>query len=126
MTRFLGAPEAAPSPFWFLLVPTPALGGDEGVGELLLIFLRARSDGVGREFCEDLARVYGVGSASGKTPEQVLQEQAQTADLAAYLVLSRALIDISIWFRRFAQSELKEDSGRNAAQAQPGELHAVP
>lgn len=28
VTRFLGAPEAAPSPFWFLLVPTPALGGD--------------------------------------------------------------------------------------------------
>ena len=51
--------------------------------------------------------------------------QAQQAALAAYLVLSRDLIDISVWFRRFAQSELTKKSGQDEPPP-PASLPKVP
>ena len=101
--------ESASGEYRSLCLKMPALLKQSGLVQSLA-FMRARSGTVGRLFCEDLARVYGIGIAAGRALDQVLQERAQSADLAAYLVLSRDLIDISVWFRRFAQSELKEEA----------------
>jgi CRISPR-associated protein Cmr5 len=58
----------------------------------------------GKTFCKDLAEVYGISdSEAGRT---LLQSAQQAGDLASYLLMTRELIDISVWFRRFAQSEL--------------------
>jgi hypothetical protein len=61
-------------------------------------------------FCDELATTYGLLATNDKRAGEVLQDQAQNAErLDQYLVLSRDLIDISVWFRRFAQSELADD-----------------
>lgn len=67
-----------------------------------LVFLRSRTEGP--TFLDDLACVYGTNTDN-------LLQHAQTNDLPAYLALSRDIMDIAIWFRRFAQVELtaKED-----------------
>jgi CRISPR-associated protein Cmr5 len=63
-----------------------------------LVFLKSRTEGT--TYLDDLAKVYG-------TETDALLERAKTADLAGYLALSRDIMDVAIWFRRFAQIELK-------------------
>ena len=63
-----------------------------------LVFLHSRTEGT--TYLDDLANVYG-------TTTNALLERAKTADLAGYLALSRDIMDVAIWFRRFAQIELK-------------------
>lgn len=95
----------------------PALLKQSGVVQSLA-FLRARDGGEGRTFCDELAEVYGL--SMNERAGEALQKKAQEATLDQYLVLSRDLIEISVWFRRFAQSELKDeqdtDEDRNRAE----------
>jgi CRISPR type III-B/RAMP module-associated protein Cmr5 len=58
-----------------------------------LVFMKSRE--------KDLASVHGAKD---------LLHDAQTAELAPYLALTSDLSQISIWFRRFAQIELKGDA----------------
>lgn len=69
-----------------------------------LAFIRSREKEVGKNFCDDLAEVYGInGNEKGKTA----MTQAQEADdLSLYLAMTRDIIEVSTWFQRFAQSEL--------------------
>lgn len=57
-----------------------------------------------RKFRDDVARVFGK---NGQEPGKELMKQVLEADARDYIVLSRDIADIAIWFRRFAQSELK-------------------
>ena len=93
-----------------LCLKMPTLLKQSGVVQALA-FMRARSGEEGKEFCNDLSAVYGVPTLDGKTAGKDLQDQAQTVALPQYLVLSRDLIEVSVWFRRFAQSELKAEDG---------------
>ncbi|PSM32303.1 type III-B CRISPR module-associated protein Cmr5 [Haliangium sp. UPWRP_2] len=99
-----------------LCMKMPTLIKQSGLVQALA-FMRSRSDSsssMSRTFCANLAQVY-AGKAKGSTSEAgakdddiglVLLRKAQAADLASYLVMTRDLIEISVWFRRFAQSEL--------------------
>ncbi|MCS6912330.1 MAG: type III-B CRISPR module-associated protein Cmr5 [Myxococcales bacterium] len=60
-----------------------------------------------RRLCHDLASVLKLGSDKGA---ELLRRAIETDDLMAYLALSRDVIEIAIWFRRFAQSELPAPS----------------
>jgi CRISPR type III-B/RAMP module-associated protein Cmr5 len=66
-----------------------------------LVFMKSREKDIGETFVKDLASVHGAKD---------LLHDAQTAELAPYLALTSDLSQISIWFRRFAQIELKGDA----------------
>ncbi|GMV43316.1 MAG: hypothetical protein AMXMBFR64_50320 [Myxococcales bacterium] len=68
-----------------------------------LVFVLARGGDVGKGFVGDLAKTYGAAG------EDALLKRAQDAELADYLALSRDLIDVAVWFRRFAQIELGDE-----------------
>lgn len=68
-----------------------------------LVFLEARSGEEGKAFARDLAAVRG-----GNIDH--LKKEAQDADLRRYMVLTNDVVNIAIWFRRFAQSELAEEA----------------
>jgi CRISPR-associated protein Cmr5 len=59
------------------------------------------TESVERQLCGALAAVYEKDLTGRK-----LIEKAARAGVSEYLALSRDLIEISTWFRRFAQSEL--------------------
>ena len=63
-----------------------------------------------RLYCRHLAGTYGL---SGEQPEKELCELALEAKLPEYLALTRDLLEVSIWFRRFALSELESEAGVN-------------
>lgn len=65
-----------------------------------IIFVESRGAD-GQRFIDDLANVYSKGLG-----RENLRKKAQSADLAEYLALSRDLIHVAIWFRRFAQIDL--------------------
>ena len=87
-----------------LCMKMPSLLKQSGLVQSLA-FMRARDD-IGKVFCDELATTYGLLVTNDKSAGEVLQDQAQNAELPVYLVLSRDLIEVSVWFRRFAQSEL--------------------
>jgi len=64
-----------------------------------VVFVQSRGT-VGSRYLDDLANTYGLADTSD------LRGQAQTSPLPAYMALTRDLIEVSIWFRRFAQIEL--------------------
>ncbi len=72
-----------------------------------LVFLQSRAGNAGDSFLADLAVVYG-------TDADELLRRARTNDLASYLALSRDIMDVAIWFRRFAQIELKKTEDNRA------------
>lgn len=115
--------DKAPDEYRSLCLKMPALLKQSGLVQALAL-MRARG-GLGKDFCDDLSRVYGFGETEKKLPGQVLQEEAQKAPLASYLTLSRDMIDISVWFRRFAQSELKTDSPDDPSEATSEVSHVV-
>ena len=57
----------------------------------------------GKFFVNDLAQV--LKGVSGDD----LQKEAHKSELPAYLALSRDVMAVAVWFRRFAQAELKTD-----------------
>ncbi|MBU1432662.1 type III-B CRISPR module-associated protein Cmr5 [Myxococcota bacterium] len=77
---------------------SPSLFQQSGVVQTLA-FLESRGEH-GVTFCNALAQVY-----KGKDIKQLL-EDAQKAKLPDYLAMSRDLIEVAAWFRRFAQIEL--------------------
>lgn len=79
----------------------PALVQQSGLMQALA-FLQSRK-GVGAAFCDDVARVTGVG---GDAPGEKLLDRAQQAPLPEYMALTRDVVDVAVWFRRFAQIEL--------------------
>lgn len=95
-----------------LCMKMPILLKQSGLSQALA-FVRSRGD-LGKAFCDDLSAVLapaeatvGSGQATAKSAGHQLQERAFTAkDLGTYMSLSRDVIAVSIWFRRFAQSEL--------------------
>ncbi len=92
-----------------LCMRTPALIQQSGLVQALA-FLRARDGEEGKRFCSDLAAVYAPEQAAKGDPGERLQTLAQSTDaLLAYMTLTRDLIDVAIWMRRFAQAELKSD-----------------
>ena len=90
-----------------LCLKMPVLIQQSGLVQAIA-FVRSREKDLGKGFCRDLAVV------AGRKDDAALQEEAQQAGLASYLTLSKTLIDVSIWFRRFAQSELKTPEGPDA------------
>jgi len=95
-----------------LCLKMPALLKQSGLVQSLA-FIRARSGPDGKRFCDELAEVYKAQKADEENAGEVLQKEAQKALLPAYLVLSRDLIDVSVWFRRFAQAELRESEEKS-------------
>lgn len=85
-----------------LCMKLPALLKQSGTMQAIA-FLLSRKEPAAKQFTSDLAAVFGATSA------EALRRNALEAPLPQYLVLSRDLIDISVWFRRFAQSELADD-----------------
>lgn len=65
-----------------------------------IAFLASRTE-PGPSFLNDLAVVAGFSDGTK------LGEHARTAEFQDYLKLSRDLLDVGTWFRRFAQAELK-------------------
>jgi CRISPR/Cas system CMR-associated protein Cmr5 small subunit len=98
---------ASESKYKTLCMKMPSLLKQSGLVQSLA-FMRSREEG--KKFCDELATTYGLLATNDKRAGEVLQDKAQNAErLDQYLVLSRDLIDISVWFRRFAQSELADD-----------------
>lgn len=92
-----------------LCLKMPALLKQSGVVQALA-FIRSRDKDHGKKFCDELAEAYGISATdSKKSAGETLQDRAQKEELPQYLVLSRDLIEVSVWFRRFAQSELKAE-----------------
>lgn len=81
----------------------PALLRQSGAVQAIA-FVKSRSDDAARTFLTDLA-VVCRGTAQNAT--ETLYQAALTAPLPQYLSLSRDLIDVAVWFRRFALSELE-------------------
>ncbi|MCB9694479.1 MAG: type III-B CRISPR module-associated protein Cmr5 [Alphaproteobacteria bacterium] len=73
-----------------------------------LVFELAR-DAQGQQFVDDLASTL---LQSDEVDHRVLIEEAQKAHLARYLALTRDVVEVAQWFRRFAQIELDEDAPR--------------
>ncbi len=112
--------EASESKYRTLCLKMPSLLKQSGLVQSLA-FIRAR-DEIGKTFCDELAEVYGVKVASGKTAGTCLQDRAQEVALSEYLILSRDLIEVSVWFRRFAQADLKDPDA--TAGQRTGDDHA--
>jgi CRISPR type III-B/RAMP module-associated protein Cmr5 len=90
-----------------LCMKTPMMLKQSGLVQTLS-FLRARKK-AGKDFVDDLALAYNDGAATDFNGEGLQREAQSTRELSEYLALSRDIQSISVWFRRFAQSELDGD-----------------
>ena len=79
----------------------PALLQQSGACQAVAFWSSRRGEAPA-DYLTDLAAVIGI------TAEE-LGQQSRTAQLAAYLVLSRTLIDAACWLRRIAQAEMEAD-----------------
>jgi len=70
-----------------------------------LVFWRSRKE-AGEDYVECLARLSTNQRQSHRSAEELVKLACE-ARLPEYLALSRDLLDISAWLRRFAQIELK-------------------
>ena len=90
-----------------LCMKAPALIQRSGAVQAIA-FLQSRKE-VGDRFSNGLAGALNPGEKGAK-----LLERAQKMDLPEYLALTRDLLEVAAWFRRFAQVELadvEEDEG---------------
>ena len=81
-----------------LVMKLPVLLMQSGLVQAL-VFVQSR-DKVGPQMLRDLAAVHG--STDGNT----LLKNARSAEVPEYLALSRELVGVATWLRRFAQIEL--------------------
>lgn len=81
----------------------PALLRQSGAVQAIA-FVKSRKDEAARAFLTDLA-VVCLGVA--QDPANALYVAALNAPLPQYLALSRDLVGVAVWFRRFALSELE-------------------
>jgi len=80
------------------------------VGALQAVaFWMSRPDPAFRDFAKHVA-----GALAGQDAVQ-LREQLQKSDLKTYLTGSRDLIEVTLWFRRMAQAELRDPEADTAA-----------
>ena len=80
---------------------TPILIRQSGLVQAIAFLLREKGN---HDFVDDMASVLGAEDGAG------LQGAAQKAPLSDYLALTRDAIAVSVWFRRFAQSELEPEA----------------
>ena len=80
---------------------TPILIRQSGLVQAIAFLLRVKGN---HPFVNDMASVLGAGDGAR------LQRVAQEAPLSDYLALTRDAIAVSVWFRRFAQSELEPEA----------------
>lgn len=86
----------------------PSLLQRAGVAQgLAFLCSRKVKTDAGRKYADDLARIYGSDDGLG------LLRKAQTAAFADYLVLSRDLLAIAGWLRRFGQIEFADVEGQD-------------
>ncbi len=93
----------------------PALLRSAGLVQALA-FVDARGKEPHRAFIQDLASVMlkleGKNSSlKGEDAFKKLFEDAQSAELARYMNLTREALAVADWFKRFAQSVLKVEPG---------------
>lgn len=82
-----------------LCMKLPSLLSQSGLVQgLAFLMARSRSAGAATMLFEDLEKV------SGRTQ---LFEDAKRADMTSYLALTREVIEVATWMRRFAQIELE-------------------
>ena len=81
----------------------PVLLKQSGLVQAVAFLRSRRGDEAASDYCNHLAQVYGGEKCDGKA----LQEAAHgEGNLGRYLALCRDVVAVSVWFRRFAQSEL--------------------
>lgn len=107
-TRVEGLADDMRSEYRTVAMKGPVLLQQSGVMQTLAFFL-SRKDPAGQRWCQHLAEIHGAGDA------QALLKRAQTAEMDAYLRLSRELIDVAVWIRRFAQICLESAEQRKTA-----------
>ncbi|MGD0039212.1 MAG: type III-B CRISPR module-associated protein Cmr5 [Isosphaeraceae bacterium] len=82
-----------------LCMKMPALIHQAGLVQAT-VFMLGREADIGKQFIDDLAKVYGGFD------DAMLLHRIQEAPLAEYMALTHDLSQVSLWFRRFAQIEL--------------------
>jgi CRISPR-associated protein Cmr5 len=88
-----------------LCMKAPSLLRQAGLVQALA-FLQTRGE-EGKTLVSDLAEGLGKNAKS-------LQDDAHEAALPVYMALTRNVVALAVWFRRFAQAELKgEDAPPN-------------
>jgi CRISPR-associated protein Cmr5 len=107
LARGKGEKESAKK-YATLCMRTPALIQQAGLAQALAFLLTRKEANIdntplGKFFVNDLAQV--LKGVSGDD----LQKEAHKSELPAYLALSRDVMAVAVWFRRFAQAELKTD-----------------
>lgn len=70
-----------------------------------LVFVQTRVKDDGPAFTNALASVYGARNG------QTLIDRSRSAPLPTYLALTRDLIEVATWVRRFVQIELRDVEG---------------
>jgi CRISPR-associated protein Cmr5 len=88
--------------FRTLCMKSPALIQQSGLAQALT-FLLAREK-QGKKFVEALASAWNQ-----QDDKQLHQAALSTEGLLEYMKLTREIIDVAIWFRRFAQIEIPTD-----------------
>jgi CRISPR type III-B/RAMP module-associated protein Cmr5 len=104
--------EANEDKYRSLCMKAPMLIKQSGLVQALAFFRSREDDVEARLFVDHLAAVYTAGGGQGAADGAALQRKAHgAATLGDYLALSRELVEISVWMRRFAQSELSGGKG---------------
>lgn len=76
-----------------------------------LEFLHSREEGE-KAFLADLAQ------SVGQTDLQGLIKKALEADLLGYMALTRQVLEVTTWYRRYAEATLKDKKTKSSSQNQ--------
>lgn len=87
-----------------LCMKGPALLKQCGLIQTIAFLLSRSESDAGTEYGDHLAQVF-IGA--NRTGADLRQMALEANDLSSYLALSREMAQVAMWFRRFAQSELK-------------------
>ncbi len=88
-----------------LCLKMPVLIHQSGLAQAVA-FMMSRET-MGQQFCADLGSVYGVPGQALEPAKALRRTVFAANDLTTYMSLTRDLIEVTIWFRRFAHSELR-------------------
>jgi CRISPR-associated protein Cmr5 len=97
-------PETKAKSYGVMAHKLPILIHTGGLAQALA-FVQSRGKGLQPQLLEDLAYTIGL-----KSREELL-EQARTATLNEYILLTRKVLAALLWYKRFAQSELHVELG---------------
>ena len=97
-----------------LCMKMPSLIKQAGLVQAI-VFVQAREGDSGKQFVNDLAAVANLGGNANCTENgEDLLERVQGADLPIYLAHTNDVSQVAVWFRRFAQIELKDEDDAGA------------